>query len=103
MPSVQRPRAQNQASGNRPCALPAGRTVARVGTHVSTFLDADARGAGRVDYVIPTAEDGQLSILTCRPTTGLSGGLRHDRRDYAARADAPDAPGPDDKAEVAPV
>ena len=43
-------------------------------THVSTFVDRDgALGAGWI--VRPssdTAHDGQISVLTCRPTTGLT-------------------------------
>jgi hypothetical protein len=55
-----------------PCPR-AGRTVTPVDAHVATFVDADgARGAGRM--VLPSAQggDGSISVLTCRPTTGLT-------------------------------
>jgi hypothetical protein len=68
------PELASQASGGPPCTIPPGRTVTPVDAHVSTFRDADgARGVGWVDYPsTPTADDGKLSILTCRPTEGLS-------------------------------
>jgi hypothetical protein len=56
-----------------PCPI-AGRTVTRVNEHVSTFVDADgARGVGGM--VLPASrniDDGSISVLTCRPTTGLT-------------------------------
>jgi hypothetical protein len=56
-----------------PCPR-AGRTVTRIDSHASRFVDADgARGAGWI--VLPSsqaADDGRISVLTCRPTDGLT-------------------------------
>ena len=56
-----------------PCPR-AGRTVTRVDSHASRFVDANgARGAGWI--VLPSsqaADDGRISVLTCRPTDSLS-------------------------------
>jgi hypothetical protein len=61
-----------QNARDLPCPR-AGRTVARVDAHVSTFVDADgARGVGWI--VLPSAQggDGSVTVLTCRPTAGLT-------------------------------
>jgi hypothetical protein len=60
-----------------PSALPcpkAGRTVTRVDAHVATFVDPDGtHGVGWMILPSSTAvDDGKLSILTCRPTGGLT-------------------------------
>jgi hypothetical protein len=50
------------------------RTVTRVDAHVATFVDADAaHGVGWMQ--LPSsknATDGHISVLTCRPTAGLT-------------------------------
>jgi len=83
---------------NYPVYLPcpgAGRTVTRVDAHVSTFVDTDgARGAGWI--VLPSSQgrDGVVSVLTCRPTAGLTAAdCDSIVADWAARANAPRAPG----------
>jgi hypothetical protein len=52
----------------------AGRTVTRINQHTATFVDTDGtRGAGWI--VLPSsdaADDGQISVLQCRPTVGLT-------------------------------
>ncbi len=65
----------SQAQGVLVCAPPVGRTVTRIDAHTATFVDADgARGAAWM--LLPTAEggDGFISVMTCRPTAGLSAG-----------------------------
>jgi hypothetical protein len=64
-------------TANFPQELPcprAGRTVTRIDSHASTFVDADgARGVGWI--MLPSsqaADDGRISVLTCRPTDGLT-------------------------------
>jgi hypothetical protein len=64
-------------TANFPQELPcprAGRTVTRIDSHASTFVDADgARGMGWI--MLPSsqaADDGRISVLTCRPTDGLT-------------------------------
>ena len=55
------------------CARPPGRTLTHVDDHVSTFTGADgARGA--VWMKLPSAQgaDGLISVVTCRPTEGLT-------------------------------
>jgi hypothetical protein len=57
----------------RPCPT-AGRSMTRVDAHAETFVDRDGtRGASWI--VLPSADgadDGELSVLTCRPTDGLT-------------------------------
>ncbi len=57
----------------RPCPRP-GRTVTRVNEHTETFVDDDgSRGASWI--VLPstsTGDDGNVSVLTCRPAAGLT-------------------------------
>jgi hypothetical protein len=64
-------------TANFPQELPcprAGRTVTRIDSHTSRFVDADgARGVGWI--VLPSSQavdDGRISVLTCRPTDGLT-------------------------------
>ena len=56
-----------------PCPR-AGRTVTKVDAHQARFVDADgARGVGWI--TLPSsagADDGKLTVLTCRPTAGLT-------------------------------
>jgi hypothetical protein len=78
-----------------PSALPcprAQRTVTKVNSNVSTFVDADGtRGVGII--VLPSSgqvDDGRLSILTCTPTTGLTAaGCDTIIADWIARNDSP--------------
>ncbi|MDQ1512090.1 MAG: hypothetical protein QOG50_3934 [Actinomycetota bacterium] len=50
------------------------RTVTRVDAHLATFVDADGvRGVGWLELPSSeTANDGKISVLTCRPTKGLT-------------------------------
>lgn len=50
------------------------RAVTRVDAHVATFVDADGvRGVGWLELPSSdTASDGKISVLTCRPTKGLT-------------------------------
>jgi hypothetical protein len=55
-----------------PCPR-AGRTVTRLSAQVSTFVDVDgARGVGWIKLPSPQGADGFVSVLTCRPTAGLT-------------------------------
>jgi hypothetical protein len=73
-----------------PCPR-ADRTVTRLNANVATFTDADgSRGAAWM--LLPSARgaDGFISVLTCRPTAGLTtADCDTIVADYAARADAP--------------
>jgi len=77
-----------------PCPKPT-RHVTRTAANVATFVDDNGtRGAAWIR--LPTsAGDGHLSLLTCRPNDELSVAQCDTIvADYAARADAPAAPGP---------
>jgi hypothetical protein len=57
-----------------PCALPSGRRLTQVDTHVSTFVDTDGT-QGAAWLRLPSSADGVdglISVVTCRPTTGLT-------------------------------
>jgi hypothetical protein len=56
----------------RPCPR-SGRTITRVDEHTETFVDDDGtRGASWI--VVPSgSDDGEVSVLTCQPTAGLTG------------------------------
>ena len=71
------------------CAVPPGRRLTHIEAHVSTFVDADgARGAGWLRLPSAGRGDGQISVLTCRPTTGLTAAdCDTIIADYAARVD----------------
>jgi hypothetical protein len=80
--------------GTLPCRR-AGRTVTPVNAHVATFVDADGT-RGVAWAVLPSLpiDSGAVSVLTCRPTAGLTAAQCDTIvADYAARADAPRSPG----------
>jgi hypothetical protein len=62
------------AQFSAPCSVPAGRELTRVDSHVTTFVDSG--GNRGMSWIVlpatPDGSDGQLTILTCRPTVGLT-------------------------------
>jgi hypothetical protein len=65
------------------CGVPKGRKVRRVGARVAVFADADGtHGAAVIDY----RKWGRITVMTCRPGSGLGPAACEDIvADYVAR------------------
>ena len=93
------------AQFSAPCAVPAGRILTRVDSHVTTFVDAGGdRGMSWIVMPLtPDGSDGRLSILTCRPTAGLTtADCDAIVADFAARLDGDQSASPTSVAPAEP-